>query len=424
MGGGTYYCNEGQKVQNRPCHNYQQEMSTVMSQTRPPLRIAVLLTVWFEESHADVVVPRLVDGWTLDGVAQSADLDVAAVYLEQVGSFEGEDIGLRFLEDRGILRAETIGAALGAGAPGVNVDGVVIIGEHGAYELNEYGQQLYPRRRFFDAAIAAMTAAGRFVPVFNDKGISYSSRDANEMVAVSKRLGFGFGAGSTVPIAWRIPQGAQWPAGQQMEVAVLLGWGPLERYGFHCLEGLQAHTERRAGGEHGVTSVAALSPARSREALSDGTVPADLLDRAMDQLELSAIERAGALESVAGVIDIRYGDGLRAFVVICENVVRQFALALRGPETDFACQMWLQEAPNTHFGFLVRQIEHLVHTGRPQIPIERTQLTTGILDAAMRSWGGEVALDTPELAISYAAPLDVNGTGIDLPLPAGWTRIG
>src|SRR5690606_6461793 len=101
------------------------------------------------------------------------------------------------------------------------------------------------------------------------------------------------------------------PAGAAMEQAVLVGWGPLERYGFHCLEGLQAHVERRAGGEVGVARVAGLAPEEARQALRSGRVDAELVARAMDSLDLSEAERIKGLDSVAGIIEIDYLDGLR-----------------------------------------------------------------------------------------------------------------
>lgn len=49
---------------------------------------------------------------------------------------------------------------IGCGKPGANVDGVVIVGEHGDYQLNEYGQKPYPRRRLFDAAVSRTAFSG------------------------------------------------------------------------------------------------------------------------------------------------------------------------------------------------------------------------------------------------------------------------
>jgi len=50
-------------------------------------------------------------------------------------------------------------------------------------------------------------------------------------------------------------------------------------------------------------------------------------------------------------------------------------------------------------------IEEFFITGRPTHPVERTLLTTGILAAAFASKQQKyVVVETPELAISYAAP--------------------
>ena len=55
---------------------------------------------------------------------------------------------------------------------------------------------------------------------------------------------------------------------------------------------------------------------------------------------------------------------------------------------------------------LVKAIDTLVNTGHAPYPVERTLLTTGILDAVMTSkHEGNKRIETPHLAIKYT-PVD------------------
>lgn len=47
--------------------------------------------------------------------------------------------------------------------------------------------------------------SGRSVPVFNDKHLSWKWDWAREMVDLSRELKFGFAAGSSLPMTWRMP---------------------------------------------------------------------------------------------------------------------------------------------------------------------------------------------------------------------------
>jgi len=378
-------------------------------------RVAVITTIYFADSHADVIASRLMRGYGFNGQHTEPRVEVVSICIEQV---DDKDIGVEIAERCNVPRFSTVAEAITLGGSGFNVDGVVIIGEHGDFEYNEYEQKLYPRRRLFDAAVATMIGAGTFVPIFNDKHLAWSFSDAIAMYDTARRFDIPLLAGSTVPLAWRIPTGTEWPHGAEMREIVVAGYGPTEIYGFHNLEALQVHAERRKGAEVGVVAVRALSGEDAVRAIDDGLVNQKLLDNALRSFDLDDADREQARRSAKDVFLIDYADGLRAAVVNCDDVIKNWGIAATGPSHDMACQIWLQGYPHGHFIFLVRQIEAMILSGASPYPVERTLLTTGMLDAAMRSRhdSGE-RRETPELAISYTPADYVSDTGVFDPLP-------
>ena len=76
---------------------------------------------------------------------------------------------------------------------------------------------------------------------------------------------------------------------------------------------------------------------------------------------------------------------------------------MKGEDRPQATWFRLQEnRPFGHFSHLLGAIEYTIHTGKPAYPVERTLLTTGVLDALMHSVAeGYRVIKTPELAIRY-----------------------
>ena len=161
----------------------------------------------------------------------------------------------------GFRLAKTIDEAVNLGGNQVGVAGVLSIGEHGNYPQDPVTKQRkYPRKRFFDEIVAALQRGGKIVPVFSDKHLSYRTDDALAMYRTATELDIPFMAGSSLPVAWRIPA-LDLPLECPLQGALATGYGGSESYGFHALETLQCMVERREGGESGVTR----RPRRSRQ---------------------------------------------------------------------------------------------------------------------------------------------------------------
>jgi len=60
------------------------------------------------------------------------------------------------------------------------------------------------------------------------------------------------------------------------------------------------------------------------------------------------------------------------------------------------------ERPFSHFTILLNAIEQFMHSRKAPWPVERTLLTSGLVDECMRSQiEGGIRLETPQLGIKY-----------------------
>jgi hypothetical protein len=369
-------------------------------------KVAAVVTEYRKWSHADVIVGKIIEGFTYDGGAGPA-MQVVSMYVDQ---FPAADMSRALATKYGFTIYDNIEKALTLGGNKLAVDGVLCIGEHGKYPTNARGQIIYPRRRFFEEVTKVFERSKRSVPVFNDKHLAATWPDAKWMVDRARALFVPFLAGSSVPVTWRRPP-LKLDRGCELVEGLQIAYGPFEGYGFHALEGLQCMAERRKGGETGVKSVQCLQGAAMWQALDEGRWSKKLLEAALKLVTAHARGDVRALTSKkeAGVFLIEYRDGFRGAVAMLNGWLYEgeggdfiFAGRLKGQEpvaTEFAMQ---QPDPFGHFIALVKAIDSMMQTGHPPYPIERTLLTTGMLDALMVSMAERNrVVETKHLDIRY-----------------------
>ena len=377
------------------------------------LPVAAVVTQYWEYSHADVILGKILEGWQQLG-GPGPDLEVVSVYVDQ---FPDNDLSRMLAKKHGFRIARTIDEAVTMGKKTVPVAGVLSIGEHGDYPFTPDTQQhMYPRRRFFDEIVAAMCRCNQFVPLFNDKHLGYRWQDARHMVDTARRYRIPFMAGSSLPVTWRYPA-RDLPAGSPIERALVVGHHTSEAYLFHAIEALQCIVERRRGGETGVTAVTALRGEQIREAEKRGDWSRPLLRaalRALDAPTKNLDQRIANPRTVFFLIE--YRDGLKATAAMIPDATGpnppkyscQLAVAcqIQHQSEPFACWMKTPGIPFPHFSELLQGIEHMIRTKKPAYPVERTLLTTGILDRLMHSMHPQKGkrLLSPELAIRYETP--------------------
>ncbi len=137
--------------------------------------------------------------------------------------------------------------------------------------------------------------------------------------------------------------------------------------------------------------------------------------RALFNESLSVIDHASGdprEDKEAVLFKFEYADGFQGRVYMLPTYARgtSVALALPGQSRPVATRFDERTEPRyPHFAFLLRAIEKMMHTGKPTYPVERTLLTSGVLDRALTSLHeSQRRIDTPELLIQYE-PVDYPG---------------
>lgn len=382
-------------------------------------RIAFLGTWVRTHSHAQHFLDRLTQGYSWQGKWQRPRVNVASVFIDQ---FPDDDLARGRVEKHGLHLFPTVTDALTLGSDRLAVDGVVIIGEHGDYPKNEKGQTLYPRYKWFKEVVRVFENSGKAVPVFNDKHLSTSWDECVEMVEDSRRLGFPLLAGSSLPVTWRHPS-VDMPLGADLTESVCTAYGGIDSYDIHALETAQCMSERRKGGEKGVSGVRAAKNEQVWNILDadDRGRTRDLFVAALNRSHNLPVETGypsapvtyewarTALPNVTAYF-VDHLDGFRTAIFL--TGIRDFNYAGYRRDTDeiVSCQMYLPmpghgSSTADFFNPLTRHIEDTMITGKAPYPVQRTLLTSGIVIAGVDSLHSDQAyVKTPHLNVAYRSP--------------------
>lgn len=371
------------------------------------MKIAIIATVWFPLSHADVIATRWVKPFPTDercGWSKPRS-HIASAYIEQKPH---NDIGVSFCEENGIHLAGSIADALTLGTDHLAVDGVLLIGEHGEYPENEFGQKLYPRKRLFDSIAEVFRMTGKSVPVFNDKHFSWSFTESCEMLETAARLGFCLYGGSSLPHCPTLPELLL--DEQEISAVVALFHGGAEAYGYHSMEFIQALIEKRRDGERGVRRVRSLKERAAKDIILSGEISHDLL---LPALINQGYPDDGAIipfimHRVEGpmVFQIEHLDGVIVSHILLPKFVSNWAVSI-GLRSQEVCTCQVDPGRGSadffqNFAFLNAKLDRFFETGMPPNSPLRTHLVTGVLEASLHALKAKGEWqETSHLAVSY-----------------------
>ena len=385
-------------------------------------RMAIVTTEWRYHCHAWHMAERFLVGYPTQGHWHEPKLEVVSAYIDQ---FPEKDLSRQRSEEFGFPIYDSVAEALRCGGTELAVDAVLLIGEHGDYPKNEFGQTQYPRYELFKQITDVYRADGRSAPVFNDKHLSWKWDWAREMVDLSEELGFGLAAGSSLPGTWRMPS-IEMPANASVEEMMSVSIGSMDSYDFHALEAIQCMAERRQGGETGVTAVQGLQGDAVWQAMAAGDWSKGGWDASLFEACLSRSQTLVQPESYSHryptqeqiqewvkepvAYRIEYVDGTRATMLLMNGLVGDFTFAARigGQSAPLSTLFYLPPVPNVMYSAeLMAKAEATFMTGKSPCPIERTLLTSGLTEACVQSAStNQQRMETPHLHVTYPVPAE------------------
>lgn len=380
-------------------------LPTRLAPPQPPrMPIAGITTEYRFNSHSDLLIGRMIQTESLDGRGRVSALRAASLYTDQVPK---GDTSRKIAADLAIPIAKTVTEALTLGGDKIAVEGVMLVAEHGDYPDSPTGAKMYPKRRMFEEIFATCDKHGRRgLPVFCDKHLADTWTDAKWIYDEAKKRDMPLMAGSSLPSAWRNPP-IDVPRGAVLKQICVVSYHRLDHYGFHALEGMQALVERRRGGETGVAAVQTIEGDDVWKAADRGVYDRQLLDAALASMREWPLPKDKRVEELAKkpmlcVID--YRDGLRACLFTLDGATADWTAAWKDDHDQVTATAFIlqEERPFSHFSILFNAVEQFMLTGRAPWPVERTLLTSGLVDDLLLSkHDGGTRRETPHLDVKY-----------------------
>ena len=191
-------------------------------------KAAAVVTVYRYNSHADVLVGRLLSGYSVNAKWAPSHTDVVSLHAEQVTSVDMQPRPGR-AERLSNLSVHSGHVDLGRQVARRRWRCVY----RRAWGLSDQRRSpdLYPRFELFSQIMDVYEQSGRSVPTFFDKHLSYSWDKADAIYRRAKKIGFPFMAGSSIPLTIRRPA-LDPPLETPITEAVTIGYGPRTPTGF------------------------------------------------------------------------------------------------------------------------------------------------------------------------------------------------
>jgi len=394
-----------------------------------PFRVAALCTQYFPYSHADVIITRWLELVTNDSrLGFVPCTQIASLWVMQHPQGDptiaaGFDLSPNHREEHfyhvfdishavalkyGVPIYDTIRGAMTLGTSQLAVDAVLLIGEHGDFPTNEYGQKQYPRKEMFDEVVAVFRATGKVVPVFCDKHLSWNIEWAQDMVRTAREMGIPFFAGSNVPISGTRHE-------LNLDRAVIaesmgLFYSGSEVYGAHSIEFVQSLAEKRRGGESGIAAIHAYEGEAVWEAMDRGEWSRDLFEATLAAATTAQHGnyrdncRRSTLTPVALVCE--HTDGHKQSHIMLDGHIAEFIAGARLYDGECRASTANMGGLNdfvVNAAHLDREIQKFFLTRQPPIAIERVLLSSMLvatfIHALKDAPGQRVA--TPHLVVPY-----------------------